>query len=141
MKLLALAMLAAFTLGLAPNPSMQMRLFGRWEIVRRHDDGRFEGGSVRSYHPGDVLAVELNGAGFRIYGVTGPAGGHAVVFVRRTPIATLDFYSPVKRTDVLLYASPSLPAGSYSVDLVVGTIRDARSRGNYVNIDKVEVIR
>ncbi len=141
MKPLALVLLAAFVLAAGPRGSMQMYLDGHWEIVRQHADGRFKGASVRSFHPGDVLAVDLNGAAFRIYGVTGPTGGHAVVVMEKTPIAMLDFYSPVKRTDVLLYASPPFPAGRYAVDLVVATTRNPRSRGTYVNVDKVEVVR
>jgi hypothetical protein len=42
---------------------------------------------------------------------------------------------------VLLYTSPPIPAGTYAVDLVVGALHDVRSRGTYVNIDKVEVVR
>jgi hypothetical protein len=137
---LAIALLAVGMLALAPQGSMQMRLDGRWEIVRRHADGRFEGASVRSYHAGDVLAINLSGVGFRIYGVTGPTGGHAVIVMNNTPVKTIDFFSPTKRTDVLLYASPVFPRGSYDVDLVVAPIHDAPSRGTYVNIDKVEVI-
>jgi hypothetical protein len=140
MRAIALALLACGCLALAPQ-AMQMRLDGRWEIVRDRADGRFEGASVRSFHPGDVLDVRLSGVGFRIYGVTGPSGGRATVVLENTPITMLDFYSPVKRTDVLLYTSPPIPAGTYAVDLVVGALHDVRSRGTYVNIDKVEVVR
>ena len=120
---------------------MAMRLDGHWEVVRDHADGRFEGASVRSFHPGDVLAVRVAGVGFRIYGVTGPTGGRAVVVVNDTPLRTIDFYSPAKHTDVLLYASRPMPSGNYVVDLVVAPMHDRDSHGTYVNIDKVEIVR
>jgi len=140
MRWLAIGLIAIGAPALAPQGSIQMRLDGRWEIVRRHDDGRFQDASVRSYHAGDVLAINLRGVGFRIYGVTGPTGGRAVIVMANTAVTTIDFFSPAKHTDVLLYASPPFPRGSYDVDLVVAPIHDAPSRGTYVNIDKVEVI-
>ena len=127
-------------IGAGQRSTIGMQFEGHWEVVKGYHDGRLAGASARSFHIGDALKINVRGAGFRIYGVTGPTGGHAVVIVPHHPDRTIDFYSPTKRTHVPLYQSPNFGAGDHVAGLVIVPERDPRSRGNYVNIDAVEVL-
>jgi hypothetical protein len=134
LPLVAVALLAA-----APSAT-SMRFAGHWEVVRGRSDGRFGGASARSFHAGDVLEVRFPGTGFRVYGVTGPTGGHAMVVVANRPDHTIDFYAPAKHTHVLLDTVSGLMPGEHEAAVIVVPARDPSSRGNYVNIDAVDVI-
>lgn len=114
---------------------------GRWEFVRNLRDGRFQGSSVRSFHAGDCLSFIFNGGQFHIYGVAGPRGGYALVSIPGRKNHVVNFYAPVKRTHVLLYASPTFPPGIHSAALVVERSRDSRSVGTYVNVDELEIVK
>ena len=139
-RIVALAIAVTLLGAAGPNPTA-MRFGGHWEVVRGRNDGRFDGASARSFHAGDTLELSVKGTGFRIFGVTGPTGGHAVVLVGNQPDRTIDFYSAVKHVHVLLYTSPTFRFGPHEAAVVVVPERDKRSRGNYVNIDTVEVLR
>ncbi len=134
LRLLAGAFALAGLLADSPPP-VQLQFDGHWEIVRNRNDGRFAGASARSYHPGDAMIVQLDGAGFRIFGITGPNGGHGIIVLADKPDRIVDFYSPQKHTDVLLYTSP--PGRYRFAALVVSRAHDPRSRGTYVNVDNV----
>ena len=124
-----------------PNVSAQdranIRWTGHWETVSGRSDGRTAGTSVRSFHPGDALHIDLHGTGVWLYAVTGPTGGRANVMLEDQPDQTIDFYSAAKRTHVLLYQSPHLAYGRHFATVVVIPERNTRSRGNYVNIEAV----
>jgi hypothetical protein len=87
-----------------------------------------------------MVELHFAGTGFRVFGVTGPTGGHALVVVAGRPDRTIDFYSPHKRTHVDVCTVRTLFPGQHDAVLVVAPQRDAIARGNYVNIDSVEVI-
>ncbi len=113
---------------------------GRWEHLRAMNDGRAGGTSTRSPFLGSSFAVAFRGRRFRVYGVTGPKGGHGVLALdRNVEAAVLDFYSPRKRAHALLYSSPRLDAALHSVSVIVDGKRDRASRGTYVNVDSVEI--
>jgi hypothetical protein len=113
---------------------------GRWERVRAMNDGRAGGTSTRSPFLGSSFAVAFRARRCRVYGVTGPTGGHGILALdQNIKAAVLDFYSPRKRTHVLLYSSPRLDAGLHSISVIVNGTRDRSSRGTYVNIDSVDI--
>jgi hypothetical protein len=113
---------------------------GHWAFVRDERDGRYRGGSARSFHPGDAVSFLFRGRGFRVYGVTGPTGGDAVVVIPGKKPQSIAFYSPGKRVHALLYASPRLPSAAHSASLVVAPPPAAHPRRRYVNVDDVEII-
>lgn len=124
----------------APDAAEPLRLVGRWERVRNHRDGRYLGASARSYHGGDAIAMLLTGRQFRIYGVAGPTGGRATVLIGADQRAVVDFYAPRKTAHAVVYLSPPLDEGTHSVVLVVDGEHQGHSRGNYVNVEEVEVL-
>ena len=135
----ALVLAFAATLGAGSGSRTGVTYTGRWEVVRDVADGRYAGGSVRSYHPWDSLNFVADGRSLRIYGVTGPTGGRAVVAVAGLSDTVVDFFSPQKQTHVLVYASPPLEPGPHAVALIVTSSRDPESHGNYVNVDRITV--
>jgi hypothetical protein len=138
-RLLAFAgLLAGVILAGAIAPPVRLEFDGHWEIVRGRHDGRFGDASARSFHPGDAMIMQLSGTGFRIFGITGPNGGRGIVLLADRPDREIDFYSPYKRTDVVVYTSP--PGRYRFAALVVARTHDARSRGTYVNVDNVEAM-
>jgi hypothetical protein len=116
-----------------------MTFVGHWERVRYRYDGRTDGASARSFHFGDMLKIAWRGRLVRIFGITGPTGGHAVVVSTSEPDRTIDFYSPVKRTHVLLYQSPPEPLVPHDTEIINVSKHDPQSRGTYLNIDEVEL--
>lgn len=114
---------------------------GHWQFVSGRNDGRFEGRSARSYVSGDNVSFAFTGTRLRIFGVTGPAGGMGVLMLGREQRAMIDFYSPQNRAHVVVYTSPPLSNGRHVVTLVVAGRHDARSRGDYINVDQIEVLR
>jgi hypothetical protein len=118
----------------------RFRFEGRWERVRGMHDGRDAGTSTRSPYVGNIFGLGFIGYRFRIYGVTGPNGGHGILALDGpTKVATIDFFSPRKRTHVLLYTSPILNQGIHWVSVTVDATRDPHSRGTYVNVDSIQV--
>ena len=118
----------------------QLHYHGRWEHVHGYRDGRYLGTSSRTPYYGDGVSSTFEGRQLRVYGVTGPNGGHGVVEIDgMTHSATIDFYSPVKRTHVLVYQSPMLSPGIHVFALIAsGSPRPHRA---YVNIDDVEIVK
>jgi hypothetical protein len=125
----------------APPPGnhvfSRLSFAGRWEFVRNRHDGRYKNSSARSFHPGDTLTLIYDGAGFRVYGVSGPNGGIGTVVVPGQPPAQVSFYSRQRRAHVLLYTSPPLAPGVHSAGVVV-TRLTGKKRG-YVNVDQIQV--
>ncbi len=113
---------------------------GRWERVRGRHDGRWGGTSTRSPYFGDSVSAAIKGYRFRLYGVSGPNGGHGILGLdKHAKFAMLEFYSARKHTHVLLYTSPILAQGLHAIAISVNGTHDRRSRGTYVNIDSLEV--
>ena len=105
---------------------------GRWEHVRGVFDGRPEGKSSRSFHPGSEATLTFAGRFVRLYGVVGPGGGLGVVRVDGAgQRGTADFGGPSKRSRALVYASPMLADGNHRLTIAVPV---TKTRGRYVNI-------
>jgi hypothetical protein len=128
----AVALLAA-----AAAPTLDVRFDGRWQAVAGINDGRLNGRSTRTYHPGDTVNITFDGAGLDVYGITGPNGGYAALIFPPKPDLTLDFYSPQKRAHVLLYSSPGMTREPHVATIVVLRTHDPRSSGTYVNVDEI----
>ncbi len=111
---------------------------GRWQFVTGRHDGRYANSSARSFHSGDSMTIVFKGSRVKIYGVTGPNGGNAIVVVPPKRTSAIDFRSTSKRTHRLLYDSGLLPGGVHSAGLVV--VRAAHRGEGYVNLDEIVVL-
>jgi hypothetical protein len=112
---------------------------GRWQHVSGYSDGRLDGTSSRSTHPGDSVVLTFEGSVVRIFGVRGPNGGDAGIGIDGKYYGTADFYSPKKQTHALVFQSPPLAAGAHTVGVVVKG-RTASAHRAYVNIDGAQVL-
>lgn len=128
----------------APTPGRHVAAFtrllysGRWERVRGRHDGRYLGGSLRSYRSGDALTLVYDGDMFQVFGVVGSNGGRCRITIPGQPPQTADFYSPIPITHQLVYTSPNLGPGLHSATIVV---TDAKTGGSgYVNVDEIRVL-
>jgi hypothetical protein len=121
-----------------PNQLVHMVYIGRWQFVSHRRDGRFRGASVRSFRPGDSLAVVFTGTRLRLFGITGSNGGVATIVLSPNEPQTVSFVSAHKITHRMLYDSGPLPAGLHSAGIVVSPANSKSARG-YVNIDELEV--
>ncbi len=111
---------------------------GAWEFVSGRDDGRYHGRSVRSFRRDASIDVAFVSSKLRVYGVTGPTGGLAILLIPKHAPVTLDFFSPVVHPHALVYTTPKLDGRKHFAVLVVAGKHDVRSRGDYVNIDRLE---
>lgn len=112
---------------------------GRWEHVRGRHDGRMNGTSSRTWHPGDTLVLAYIGNELFVYGVTGPNGGNASVAVDGRSYGTVSFYSSRLQPHRLVYSVPPLGEGVHTIGLVVSYTPSYRHR-SYVNVDSVTVL-
>lgn len=112
---------------------------GPWEHITAQADGRYDGTSSRSRHPGASIVFPFDGSVVRVYGVRGPNGGQAAVGIDGGFYGTADFYAPQKRVHVLVFESPALAAGTHTLGLLVKVPVAGPHRG-YVNIDEIEVL-
>ena len=111
---------------------------GHWEYVKNRADGRYEGGSARSFHAGDSMTILIAGNRFKIYGVLGKNGGPGALIMPDRPETTISFYAPQKETHRLVFDSGTLAGNIQSASLVVMPPGNGRKNG-YVNIDEIYV--
>lgn len=116
-----------------------IRYAGKWEFVTHRHDGRFQGESARSFHPGDSITIVFSGRRLRIYGIRGKNGGLASLVIPGKPPIELNFYAPEKQTHVLLYDSGRLENPVQTAGIVVTTPHPPRTRG-FVNVDEMEAL-
>jgi hypothetical protein len=112
--------------------------FGHWETAAKFD-GRQNGKSVRSFHRDDRLVAVFKGLSMEVRGVLGPTNGYALVALDRGPAQRIDFYAPVKRPHALIWRRDHLTPGPHELRITVLGAHCGRSRGNYVNVDAVDV--
>ncbi len=107
---------------------------GHWEHVAGIRDGRWNGTSSRSFHPGASAELTFEGRSVKIYGIVGPGGGRGIVDVddgREQRVVS--FAGNRKQPNVVIFASGLLPAGRHILRLgVVHSDKTAHDR--YVNI-------
>ncbi len=108
---------------------------GPWTHVKGLFDGRSGGTSTRSLRVGAMATLDFVGRSVRVYGVTGPHGGQALLTLDGRTYGTISFFNRAKKTDVLVYSSPTLAAGGHRLSLIVSPPAVNAATVGYVNID------
>jgi hypothetical protein len=90
--------------------------------------------------PGDYYQVKFHGTGVKIYAVTDAQEGIAAVSIDGGKEADVDFFTPDRRFQQLLYTSPPLAEGDHIVKVRVKGEKNAKSSGLTIVADKVEII-
>lgn len=88
---------------------------------------------------GDAATLTFTGTQVNLYGVTDKNEGLATVQVDGGKDTDIDFYSPVRHGNRLVYQSPQLAAGTHTLTLTVKGTRNAQSTNNWPALDRAEV--
>lgn len=131
-----------------PEPSQHLVAYGAdrfaygagWERTTGHDDGRYLGSSLRSFHPGARATLDFEGTAVRVYGVLGLGGGIGIITIDGKLADVMSFFAARKVTHRAVYASPTLRRGLHHMTIeVVRPSRDPKAKPGFVNIDSAEV--
>lgn len=90
---------------------------------------------------GQNLDLRFHGRGIWVYGTKGPDDGMAQFRVTGQMSETLDLYAPRKEPRVLLYASPTLPAGTHRLTVRVTGLRNFHADGTAVTVAYAAAVR
>ena len=107
-----------------------------------HSDANVETGGSNSYNitPDDVVKLRFTGTKVRFYAITGPNHGIGAASVDGGDEKIMDMYSPERAASVLLFESPSLPAGPHVLTIRVTGRWNPLSRYGWVTIDRAEFV-
>ncbi|MDP4092301.1 MAG: stalk domain-containing protein [Bacillota bacterium] len=84
--------------------------------------------------------VVFQGTQANIYNAIDPGYGIAAVSIDGSSETLIDFYSAVRKDNVLLYSSPVLNNGLHTLKVRVTGTKNSNSSGTYINADRVEII-
>jgi hypothetical protein len=88
----------------------------------------------------DTAAVSYDGIQFTLFGATGPWYGVGAVSVDGGPGTLVDFYSPAQVADQPMWSSGPLAAGNHTVSLRVTGMKNAKSTGYAVAVDRMDIV-
>jgi cellulase (glycosyl hydrolase family 5) len=94
-------------------------------------------------HYSDVVnnAYQLSFTGYQVklYAATAPWHGIAAISIDGAPETTVDFYSPSRVDQTLVYTSPALPAAAHTVSVRVTGTKNTNSTGTVVTADRADI--
>ena len=99
----------------------------------------FDGSNSWDDVTGDSVTVRFSGTQVRLYGVLDPQHGIGAVSIDGGAETTVDFYSPTRAGNQVLWSSPVLPAGRHALTLRVTGTRNAASSDTFVVPDRVDI--
>jgi hypothetical protein len=111
--------------------------------------GTWQAGSGRAKFLGDdhysdiannFYQVPFTGTQIKLYAATAPWHGQAVVSIDAGPEATVDFYSPSRVDQALVYASPVLAPSPHTLTVRVTGTKNASATGTVVTADRADII-
>lgn len=121
------------TIGTGPN---QFQYTGNWSYATG-SAGKYQGDDHFSDTTGATARITLTGTRIVLYGSKAPWHGIATVSIDGGAQTSVDYYAAARQDNVVLYTSPSLPAGGHTVTLTVtGTTNPAATDG-VVTIDRI----
>lgn len=88
----------------------------------------------------NTYRVSFTGNQLKLYAPTAPWHGQAAVSVDTAPATTVDFYSPTRVDQALVYTSPPLAAGTHTVTVRVTGTRNTNSTGTVVPADRADIV-
>jgi Ricin-type beta-trefoil lectin domain-like/PQQ enzyme repeat/Fibronectin type III domain len=88
----------------------------------------------------DYLTISFSGTQIKFYGVQDTLHGIGAVSIDGGTETNIDFYSPVRSGDVLLWTSPTLQAGNHVFKLRVTGTKNTNSTNYYAVPDRVDII-
>lgn len=88
---------------------------------------------------GDSATLTFTGTQVNLYGVLDDNEGIGSVQIDGGSPTNIDFYSPVREGDQLVYQSPQLATGTHTLRLTVTGTKNPLSSGDFPAIDRAEV--
>lgn len=88
----------------------------------------------------DYVTVSFTGTQIKFYGVQDTLHGIGAVSIDGGTETDIDFYSPTRSGDVLLWTSPTLAAGDHIFKLRVTGAKNANSTNYYAVPDRVDIL-
>ena len=120
-------------LGRAQEKHAAITWNGSWKRVAL--SGASGGYVRRSASAGSRATYSFNGTAVALIATRGPSYGRAEVRLDGTLVATLDLYSPTRKTRRVVWASPTLAAGGHVLEVRVTGTRNPASSGIRIDID------
>jgi hypothetical protein len=111
---------------------------GTWQAGSGSD--KFLGDDHYSAVPNSSYQVPFTGTQVKLYAATAPWHGEAAVSIDAGPEATLDFYSPSRVDQALVYASPVLAPNPHVLTVRVTGTKNANATGTVVTADRADII-
>lgn len=124
-----------------PQTSVNDAVFqytGTWQAST--GSAKFLGDDHFSDVANNAYRVSFTGNQVKLYAATAPWHGKAEVSVDGTSETTVDFYSPSRVDQALVYTSPRLAAGPHTVTVRVTGTRNTNSTGTVVPADRADII-
>jgi hypothetical protein len=99
----------------------------------------FNGSNSWSSTANDIMTLTFSGTSVAFYGVLAPDHGIGAISLDGGSETSIDFYSPTRSGNQLLWTSPILAAGTHTLKLRVTGTKNASSTGYYVTVDRADV--
>ena len=90
--------------------------------------------AMRNGSAGAKATLAVDGGWFRLVGAKGPDAGMLSILLNGNELAAIDCYSPVARTDQVLYELNGLPASTQGVEIRVTGQKNAKSSNSFVTL-------
>ena len=116
----------------------QIEYSGTWSYSSTQA-GAFFGDNHWSSANGSICRLRFEGSRVDLYGAKASSHGIAAVSIDGGPATNVDFYASSRSDKVLVWVSPSLAAGSHTLEIRVTGTRNAASSGNAVPVDRIDV--
>lgn len=112
--------------------------FGTWQTSS--GSAKFLGDDHYSDITNNAYRESFTGNQIKLYAARAPWHGKAAVSVDGGPETAVDFYSPSRVDQALVYVSPRLVAGPHTVTVRVTGTKNSNSTGTVVTADRVDVV-
>jgi cellulase (glycosyl hydrolase family 5) len=111
---------------------------GTWQTSS--GTAKFQGDDHYSDVANNAYQVSFTGNQVKLYAATAAWHGNAAISIDGTPETTVDFYSPSRVDQALVYTSPVLAAAAHTVTVRVTGTKNTNSIGTVVTADRADII-
>lgn len=113
---------------------------GGWGVNNNALTGEYNRSTTFNDNANATATLAFRGTGVKLYAHRGTGGGYAAVSVNGGAETQVSFYNGTSDGNVVIWTSPALPYGDHSIRVRVTGTRPSGSTGNYVSIDRGEVL-
>jgi hypothetical protein len=111
-----------------------------WQHCANCGSDLFNGTNSWDNVTGQTVTVAFTGRQISFYGVKDPQHGIGAISIDGGPETTVDFFSPNRAGNQLMFTSPMLTSGPHTFRLRVTGTRNASSSNTFVVPDRVDIL-